>query len=171
MNMKVKIILYALLPLLLSACTSFIPRNKLDNYNNRIKDNLTIYIYTYDQGYYTDNNDDNLKWIAFFKENLQNKFSALSINTVITTLPTGTSFDSHTENSNNLILSIQQESVENYTNSNYSAFDLIVTLTDKNINKDVWKAKIRSGIKKGSLSYAASTSGYLIKALQKDKLL
>ncbi|PXV61917.1 hypothetical protein CLV62_12472 [Dysgonomonas alginatilytica] len=173
-NIKSKII-YFILPviILFSSCASLIPRNKLDNYNNRIEDNLSVYIYTFDLTYNVGvENTNNSKWIACLKEELEKEFNSFNVNVDIKVIhpSIGTEPEKeYTENENNLILSIRQESLENFIN--YLSFSLVVTLKDNSINKEVWKAKVRSGIKKGSLSYAKSTSGYIIKALKKDGLL
>lgn len=174
--MKFRIISYILCLLFsITSCTSFIPRTKLDSYNGKIEGDLTIYIYKTDF-VFADENDDNTKWFETLRTELEKGFSKLGIKTNITILSSNIASNLQTSatdisNKENLILLIKQDGNEEFTNSKYKWFYLMVTLVDNTANKEVWKAKINSMIKQGSVKYTKSTSEYLITVLEKDGLI
>ncbi|MFT4224740.1 hypothetical protein [Dysgonomonas sp.] len=159
--------------LLLPSCTVFIKSNKAEGYNNKIKDDITVFVLVASVG-------PQSKWSNALKTSLESEFAKMNVLADISVHETGTyaSFlkeeDIKTNHENGLILIIAEAKRTMSDDNKYVRGDFTITLTDNNLGKNVWRSQIPV-IFKGGLGSAESrgnsTAGYIIKKLKSDKLL
>lgn len=157
--------LILIIPLFLYSCINSIKRNKAHDYNNKINDNLVVYINKIED-------DKSLLFRKALKRELEEAFKKVNVNAEILIIEDLTKLQNINQH-NFLELYIEQKSLKQTNKSRLSEF--IFTLKDPYIGKPVWKALIPVYYvptnEKFLNSSAKSTSKYIIKVLQLDKLL
>lgn len=171
-----KILLLLPFIILFSSCMS-IKTNKAQDYNEKISDNLTVYIAI------LDGHGEKSKWCNLLNERLSEQFSLRGIKTDVTIWESPQNEWTHnfkkkdikTKNRNGLTMLIAEKSqltrLGGPGGTRESMFSVI--LTDHNLEKDVWSAEIEVpwGDLGGTKAIAKMACKRIIKSLQKDKLI
>ncbi|MFR9165929.1 MAG: hypothetical protein ACLVKO_06830 [Dysgonomonas sp.] len=154
----------------LFSCKATLPTNKMDGYNKKITDNLTVFITISDGKARTE-------WGEKLKERLEADFSEKGIDADITIIQSDINILNasinnvfKTENANGLIFMISEENT--LSSVGYETGDFALSLEDTTLGKVVWKSKMTLVFKGGlgTKNRVNSSAKAIMEALEKDNL-
>jgi len=160
--MKFKLLLLLFVIALFSSCVT-VPRNKAAGYEDKITGSITVYIST------ISTSKNIVKWSNNLEKNLIAKFEEQGIQANVIQMDGYTSEETNAEIKDNYILYVQQ--TEEHIEKGLPAGRFIITLFDRKINKNVWKAQMWAVNMQNYNTNPKNFSTDIIKTLQEDNLL
>lgn len=141
-NMKAKIILLIFISIFIqSSCTVFMKSNKAEGYTNKIKDDITVFVLVSSVG-------TKSQWANALKSKLESEFAKMNVRADISVYETGPYASSlkeeniKTDHENGLIFMVAETKRTVSDDSKYARGDFTITLTDNNLEKNVWRSQI-----------------------------